>query len=97
MKHFVLNDQETNRDTGGLITWADEQTLREIYMKPFQMIVQQGGTHALMSSFNRIGTTWAGGSYALLTNVLRKEWGFQGMIVSDYNLGNAYIDRKSVV
>lgn len=97
VKHFVLNDQETNRDTGGLITWADEQTLREIYMKPFQMIVQQGGTHALMSSFNRIGTTWAGGSYALLTNVLRKEWGFQGMIVSDYNLGNAYMPPNQMI
>lgn len=91
VKHFVLNDQETNRDSDGLITWADEQTFREIYLKPFKMIVEQGKTNAIMSSFNRIGTEWAGGSYALLTEVLRKEWGFKGMVISDYNLSNVYM------
>ena len=91
VKHFVLNDQETNRDSDGLVTWADEQTFREIYLKPFQMIVEQGNTHGMMSSFNRIGPDWAGGSYALLTEVLRKEWGFVGMVISDYNLSNAYM------
>ena len=91
VKHFALNDQETNRDSNGLITWADEQTLREIYLKPFEMIVEDGNAHAIMSSFNRIGTDWAGGSYALLTEVLRKEWGFTGMVISDYNLSNAYM------
>ena len=91
VKHFVLNDQETNRDSDGLVTWADEQTFREIYLRPFQMIVEQGNTHGMMSSFNRIGTDWAGGSYALLTEVLRKEWGFVGMVISDYNLSNAYM------
>ena len=97
VKHFVLNDQETNRDAGGLITWADEQAFREIYLKPFKMIVENGNTHAIMSSFNRIGTTWAGGSYALLTEVLRKEWGFVGMVISDYNLGNAYMPPDQMI
>lgn len=97
VKHFALNDQETNRDSNGLITWADEQTFREIYLKPFQMIVENGKTHAMMSSFNRIGTTWAGGSYALLTELLRMEWGFEGMVISDYNLGNAYMPPDQMI
>ena len=85
VKHFAVNDQETNRDTGtGLITWLDEQTMREIYLKPFELAVKEGGTTAMMSSFNRIGTVWAGGSYELLTEILRDEWGFNGMVITDY-------------
>ena len=97
VKHFALNDQETNRDTNGLVTWADEQTFREIYLKPFQMIVEEGGTNAIMSSFNRIGTTWAGGSFALLTEVLRMEWGFEGMVISDYNLSIPYMHPDQMI
>jgi beta-glucosidase len=85
-KHFALNDQETNRDDTGLVTWCNEQAMREIYFRPFEMVVEDGGTTAMMSSFNRIGTTWAGGSYALLTQLLREEWGFEGMVITDYNL-----------
>lgn len=97
VKHFALNDQETCRDADGLITWADEQAFREIYLKPFRMIVEDGDTHAIMSSFNRIGTEWAGGSYALLTEVLRMEWGFRGMVISDYNLSNAYMHPDQMI
>lgn len=97
VKHFVLNDQETSRDANGLVTWADEQTFREIYLRPFQIIVEKGETNAMMSSFNRIGTVWAGGSYELLENVLRKEWGFVGMVISDYNLGNAYMPPDQMI
>ena len=85
-KHFALNDQETTRDETGLITWCNEQAMREIYFLPFEMCVKDGGTTAMMSSFNRIGTTWAGASYALLTELLRDEWGFHGMVITDYNL-----------
>ena len=85
-KHFALNDQETTRDETGLVTWCNEQAMREIYFLPFEMVVKDGGTTAMMSSFNRIGTTWAGGSYALLTELLREEWGFKGMVITDYNL-----------
>ena len=85
VKHFAINDQETNRDTGtGLITWLSEQSMREIYLKPFELAVKDGGTTAMMSSFNRIGTVWAGGSYELLTEILRDEWGFRGMVITDY-------------
>lgn len=105
IKHFALNDQETFR-TEALCTWADEQTIREIYLKPFEIVVKEAkttidyisdenGTHsqkemnactAVMSSFNRIGTTWSGGNKALMTDVLRGEWGFRGFAISDFNL-----------
>ena len=105
LKHFALNEQETNRVNNGIATWATEQTIREIYLKPFEMAVKgitmdvqyvsddEGtisettiGAGSIMSSFNRIGATWAGGSEALMTNVLRTEWGFEGFAISDFNL-----------
>lgn len=81
VKHFALNDQETNRH--GICTYANEQAIREIYLKPFEIAVKEGGTTAVMSSFNRIGTTWSGASKSLCTTVLREEWGFVGMVVTD--------------
>jgi beta-glucosidase len=105
LKHFALNDQETNRVNNGIATWANEQTIREIYLKPFEMAVKNiempvpyisdengtisettVGSTAVMSSFNRIGSVWAGGSVPLMTNVLRGEWGFEGFAISDFNL-----------
>ena len=86
LKHFALNEQETNRDTNGLIVWANEQSMREMYFLPFEEAVKTGGTRAMMSSFTRIGFTWCGGHYSLLTTLLREEWGFRGMVVTDYNL-----------
>ncbi|HIY67669.1 MAG TPA: glycoside hydrolase family 3 C-terminal domain-containing protein [Candidatus Agrococcus pullicola] len=105
LKHFALNDQEANRVNNGIAVWANEQAIRELYLKPFEMVVKNAampvpyiaddsgaieetsvGSTAVMSSFNRIGTTWAGGSEALMTNVLRGEWGFQGFAISDFNL-----------
>ncbi len=70
----------------GLSVWANEQAMREIYLKPFQMAVEIGGATAAMSAFNRFGTTWAGGCYALLTEVLRNEWGFRGFVVTDISI-----------
>ena len=83
IKHFALNDQETGRNTM-LCTWSNEQAIREIYLKPFEIAVKVGGADAVMSSFNYIGTTWAGGNNALLNKVLREEWGFVGMVLTDY-------------
>jgi beta-glucosidase len=85
-KHFALNDQETNRDTTDLITWCNEQAMRELYFVPFEAAVKDGGATAFMSSFNRVGTVWAGGDYNLLTNLLRVEWGFRGTVITDFNL-----------
>lgn len=90
-KHMFLNDQETNRDSGGtsggLVTWANEQAMREIYAKPFELAVKLGDVQAVMSSFNRIGTTLAQYSWATLTGLLRNEWGFEGMVVTDWRGG----------
>lgn len=86
LKHFALNEQETNRDTNGLVVWANEQSMREMYFVPFERAVKDAKTTAMMSSFTRIGFTWAGGNYSLLTSLLREEWGFEGMVITDYNL-----------
>lgn len=83
MKHFAMNDQETNR-TNMLATWANEQTVREIYLKPFQAAVVKGGAQAAMSSFNYIGTTYVAAYAPLMQDVLRGEWGFRGMVLTDY-------------
>ena len=114
IKHFALNDQETHRDHLGLVTWSNEQTIREIYLRPFEMTIKNNytkvkynapiydednnivgfeprvselpATFGIMTSFNRIGTTWAGGDYRLITNVLRKEWGYNGFVLTDYEV-----------
>jgi beta-glucosidase len=83
IKHFVMNDQESHRE--GVFTWADEQTMREIYLKAFEMPIKESPCYGVMSAFNRIGTTWCGGSSALLNDLLRGEWGFEGFVVSDYS------------
>lgn len=89
VKHFAINDQETDREYNGIFVWANEQAMREIYLLPFEIAVKEGGATGMMSSFNRIGMKWAGGSYALLTQVLRNEWGFHGSVITDYSL-NTY-------
>lgn len=114
VKHFALNDQETHRDHLGIATWSNEQAIREIYLKPFEMTIVDNScevsyykpiydedlnitgytyensivdaTFGIMTSFNRIGATWAGGHYRLITNVLRNEWGFNGFVLTDYEV-----------
>lgn len=85
IKHFVLNDQESNRD--GTITWANEQAIREIYLKGFEGSVVEAHSLGVMSSFNRIGCIWAGADYSLLTGIIRDEWGFKGSVITDYYNG----------
>lgn len=84
VKHFALNDQDSKR--GGMYTWANEQAIREIYLKPFEYAVKDGKATALMEGYNRIGTMECSTSYALNTSVLRNEWGFKGYCITDgYN------------
>ncbi len=80
-KHFLCNEQERNRS--GVFVWATEQALREIYARGFELYVDLGGI-GIMSSFNCVGSWWAGGNKALLTTLLREEWGFHGVVVTDY-------------
>lgn len=123
MKHFALNEQENHRgDTNGqfgLATWANEQAIREIYLRPFEMCAHAGNVRlnyvakkngkfvnvhkqypavtGVMTSFNRIGATWAGGNYNLLTNVLRKEWGFKGAVITDNANTSKYMDGNQMI
>lgn len=84
VKHFICNDGEAGIYRDSVYIWMPEQALREIYLKPFQILVEQYDAVGFMSSYNRIGAVWAGGSDALLTGVLRDEWGFQGAVITDY-------------
>lgn len=81
LKHFALNDQETNR-IGGAV-FANEQSAREIYLKPFEMSIVDGKAVGIMSSMNRIGARWIGGHKGVMTNILRGEWDYQGFVITD--------------
>lgn len=81
IKHFALNDQETNAIGGA--NWCNEQAMRELYLKPFEITVKEGKSRAVMTTWSRIGATWAGASKPLLQNVLRDEWGFEGFVITD--------------
>ena len=112
LKHFALNDKEDGRN--GIATWANEQAIREIYLKPFEVAVKEAkadvnyydedgnlktstikAATAIMSSYNRIGCTWSGARYGLMTTILRDEWGFNGAVLTDYYGGSAYMDPDS--
>ena len=82
VKHFALNDQENFRFVGNSV--ADERAIREIYLKPFETTVKKGKPGAIMSSYNRINGTFASENKWLLTDVLRSEWGFAGIVMSDW-------------
>ncbi len=119
IKHFALNDQEDHRSHAA--TFANEQAIREIYLKPFQTCIEERPTTeimvqkydestdtytettaeipavmAVMSSFNRVGCTWAGGDWHLLTAVLREEWGFDGTVITDYD-GGGVMDTEQCI
>ena len=124
LKHYALNDQEIHRDHLGLITWAGEQAIREIYLRPFEICLKDNNVEifynepqrgengditgytkktttipaatAIMSSFNRIGPTWAGGNYDLITGVLRDEWGFNGFVLTDYEVTSYMHTRQAL-
>ena len=96
IKHFALNDQETHRSANGIATWCNEQAMRELYLKAFEIAVKEGEARGLMTSFNRIGYEWAGGSYRLVTTILRNEWGFRGSVICDFHT-DFYMDSKQML
>lgn len=81
MKHFALNDQETNRYGGAI--FANEQAIREVFLKGFEYTAREGNAVAAMASMNRIGARWTGAHKGLMTETLRNEWGFKGMVITD--------------
>ena len=124
IKHFALNDQENHRgDREGqysIATWADEQSIRELYLVPFEMCMKVGdvdlnyleqnedGTYenatrqiracqGVMTGFNRIGATWTGGSYPLITELVREEWGFDGFIITDNANTGVFMDAQQMI
>ena len=96
LKHFALNEQETNRD-GMLCTWGNEQSIREIYLRSFEVAIKNSDAHAVMCSHNYVGPLWSAGSKALLTDILRDEWNFKGFAITDYFLGNGYMNADQAV
>ena len=82
VKHFALN--ETGESYLGYGAWMTEQTLREIYLKPFEIAIKEGGAAAVMLSINRLGSEWIGANKALVTDILRGEWGFTGTVMTDF-------------
>lgn len=82
MKHFAANDTDEGRN--GQFIWMTEQSLREIWAKPGEVATKEGKANAMMVSVDRIGATRGTGSYALLTSLLRDEWGFRGCTITDY-------------
>lgn len=95
LKHLALNNQESYRDS--LYEWLTEQALRELYLRPFKIAVVKGGATGFMTSYNRIGATWAGGNKALLTGVLRGEWGFEGAVITDYADHHKYMNADQML
>jgi len=92
-KHFAVNDQEKNRESG--ISFVNEQALREIYLKSFQMVFEEGKSLGVMGSYNRLGLLETAASYPLMTEVLRGEWGFKGSVLSDMtHSGNGSVNFK---
>ena len=124
MKHFAFNEQENHRgDRNGqysMATWMNEQSARELYLKPFEMCMKVGdvdlnylkqkadGTYenatrkiracqGMMTAFNRIGSTWVGGSYELLGGIVRGEWGFDGWIITDNADTGVFMDAEQMI
>lgn len=95
VKHFVCDEQETNKLSYGIFTWLSEQALRELYLRPFEIAVKEGHAKGIMTAYNRIGTHWCSGYKTLVTDLLCNEWGYDGFIVTDAYInftGNGYMD-----
>lgn len=88
VKHFAFNDQEEHRN--GVGTWLNEQSAREIYLEPWKYVASpsKGNSYSVMTSFNRMGTQWTSASAALITEILRGEFGFEGYVITDSAAGN---------
>jgi len=83
LKHYALNNQENNRGTVNVI--IGERAMREIYLPPFQAAVTEGGAYGVMAAYNKVNGWWCAENDILLNKILRDDWGFAGMVISDWN------------
>src|SRR5699024_858351 len=102
-KHFAVNEQETYR-RGSLKKSIDavdsiltERTAREVYLKPFEMVIKTGCVRSLMTAFNKINGVFAAGNADLCTRMLRDEWGFDGVVVTDWGDMDIVVDGADAV
>ncbi|MCH5162502.1 MAG: glycoside hydrolase family 3 C-terminal domain-containing protein [Clostridiales bacterium] len=94
LKHFAVSEAGINpKDVN---TWLTEQALREAYLRPFEIAVKSGDANAIMSAFNRVGAVLAGYNKAMLTDVLRTEWGFRGSVITDWYTGSGYMNSHEL-
>lgn len=91
VKHFILNNEETNARSG-IYCWLNEQAFRELYLRPFEIAVKEGGANGAMSAFTHIGHKWSGANPELLQEVLRGEWGFEGFVTTDAGMPGGFMD-----
>ncbi len=82
IKHFAANSQETHRHSVESV--VSERALREIYLKPFEIAVKEGGAYAIMTSYNPVNGFWSASNYDLATTILRDEWGYEGLVMTDW-------------
>lgn len=82
LKHFACNNQESSRNDAESV--VSERALREIYLRPFEIAVKEGEARCVMTSYNPVNGSWTAGSYDLLTPILRKQWGFHGIVITDW-------------
>ena len=102
-KHFAANEQETYRrgskkdHCDAVDSIVSERALRELYLKPFEMLVKDAGISCIMTSFNKINGVFAGGNADLCTHILREEWGFAGVVVTDWGDMDVVVDGAAAV
>lgn len=92
LKHLALSEMGVNPRL--LNVWVTEQALRETYLRAFEIVVKDGEANAIMTAFNRVGAVWAGGCKAMNVDILRTEWGFKGVVLTDWSQGDSYMWPK---
>ena len=102
-KHFAINEQETfrrgssNKNYDAADSIISERAARELYLKPFEMLVRDAGISCIMTSFNKINGVFAGGNIDLCTHILREEWGYKGVVVTDWGDMDVVVDGADAV
>ncbi|HRV89563.1 MAG TPA: glycoside hydrolase family 3 C-terminal domain-containing protein [Prolixibacteraceae bacterium] len=90
LKHYALNNQENNRGTVNVI--VGERAMREIYLPPFRAAVEEAGAFGVMAAYNKVNGWWCAENDLLLNKILRDDWGFAGMVISDWNGTHSTVD-----